>query len=62
MKLFIGEHDFINYRCVGTETSTTTREIFDFELISAKDAKIWDFELANDLYLFNISGSGFSTV
>lgn len=55
-KLFLGTHDFSNFRCTGTEVPTTTREILEIEL-NLKHAKgPWgDFEY----YALTIKGTGF---
>ena len=37
LKCFIGRKDFINFRCVGTDTPDTIREILEIELINYKN-------------------------
>jgi tRNA pseudouridine38-40 synthase len=57
-KMFIGEHDFVHLRCLGTPTSTTVRKIYDCSVDEVKLLK--DGPVAVDpLYVFTVTGSGF---
>ena len=59
IQLFLGKHDFQNYFCVGTEVSSTIREIFE---VSLNEIDEFDFEgvkLKGDFLLFEFEGSGF---
>lgn len=56
LSLFVGEHDFKNYMCVGSEPSSTIREIF-----SARVEKIDSsfHGMIQDHFKITISGNGF---
>jgi tRNA pseudouridine38-40 synthase len=54
--LLIGEHDFMNYFCQGTEVSSTVREIFECEIITVAQAN-WGMLPAH--HVFRIVGNGF---
>lgn len=61
--LLIGEKDFCNFFCVGTDTQTTVRKIFNcslenIETIKNQNNVIGQF-FTNDIYIFKISGNGF---
>ena len=55
-QLLIGEHDFANYFCQGTEVSSTVREIFECEIITVAQAH-WGMLPAH--HIFRIVGNGF---
>lgn len=57
---FIGKHDFQNYFCVGTETPSTVREIFECDL--SRHLPMNPFEstiLGGEVFVFRVRGSGF---
>jgi tRNA pseudouridine38-40 synthase len=54
-KILIGEHDFTNYFCEGTEVASTVREIFDCEILEMTN----DGWMLPSHYVFRIKGSGF---
>ena len=56
LALFVGEHDFQNYFCVGTEVKTTTRTIYEAKLEKV-DREFVDGE--QNVFILNITGSGF---
>ena len=55
-KILVGEHDFTNYFCEGTEVSSTVRSIFECEILEVKQGQ-WGM-LPEHLVL-RIVGSGF---
>ena len=55
-KVIIGEHDFTNYFCQGTDVSSTVREIFECEIIEVPQGN-WDMLPAH--HIFRIVGNGF---
>ena len=54
--LLLGEHDFKNYFCEGTEVSSTVRTIFEAEILEIKQG---DWEMLPQHYLFRVVGNGF---
>ncbi|RLA64685.1 MAG: tRNA pseudouridine(38-40) synthase TruA [Epsilonproteobacteria bacterium] len=55
-KLFLGTHDFANFRCMGTDVPTTTREILEIELKELNSQGPWgEFPY----YCLEIKGTGF---
>jgi tRNA pseudouridine38-40 synthase len=52
--LLIGEHDFLNYYCEGTEVSSTVRSIFECEILEVKETGFMPPHL-----MLRIVGSGF---
>jgi len=56
--LFIGEHDFQNFYCTGTEVSSTVRKIFECELFHETVAGSLQ-QFYPDFYVFRVRGSGF---
>lgn len=55
-KLFVGEHDFKNFYCTGSELNSTVREIYECSL----DFHNLDFhEILPSHYIFKITGNGF---
>ncbi|MBY0414948.1 MAG: tRNA pseudouridine(38-40) synthase TruA [Bdellovibrionales bacterium] len=57
-KIFCGEHDFINYQCVGTEVEHTVRKIISCEIIHLDSEGHWG-NLSGDYYVLKIVGTGF---
>ena len=55
-KVLIGEHDFSNYFCQGTEVSSNVRTIFECELLEVSQGN-WGMLPAH--YVFRIVGNGF---
>ncbi|MFT6069390.1 MAG: tRNA pseudouridine38-40 synthase [Bacteriovoracaceae bacterium] len=56
--LFVGEHDFKDFQCVGTEVSSTVREIFSCKLEPYLDS--WGpFPKEENLYMLSVNGNGF---
>lgn len=55
-KILIGEHDFTNYFCEGTEVTTTVRTIFACEVVEIPQGS-WDMLPAH--FALRIVGSGF---
>jgi len=55
-KVIIGEHDFANYFCQGTDVSSTVREIFECEIIEVPQGN-WGMLPAH--HIFRIVGNGF---
>jgi tRNA pseudouridine38-40 synthase len=58
-QLFVGSHDFCNFFCVGSETATTIREIFECELIQQKQQGQPFAQFSSDHWCFRVRGSGF---
>ena len=55
-EIFIGEHDFKDFQCTGTNVSSTTREIFECELYFHE----LDFHgVLPGHFVFRVVGSGF---
>ena len=57
-QIFCGEHDFINYQCVGTEIESTVRKIISCELVRYSSTGHWG-NLASEYYALKIVGNGF---
>ncbi len=55
-KIIVGEHDFTNFFCEGTEVASTVREIFECEILEIKHSS-WDMLPSH--FVFRIVGSGF---
>ena len=55
-KAFIGEHDFTNFFCEGTDVSSYVREIFECEILEVKQG---DWEMLPSHYVLRIVGNGF---
>lgn len=56
--LFLGEHDFVNYQCTGTEIATTVRTIIKCELIKVANTG-FSGQYCPEYYQFIIEGNGF---
>lgn len=54
-KILIGEHDFVNFFCEGTEVKSTVREIFECNIFEVQSG---DWMLPAH-YVFRIKGNGF---
>jgi tRNA pseudouridine38-40 synthase len=57
-QIFCGEHDFINYQCVGTEIESTVRNIVSCELVRLESSGHWG-QLAGEYYVLKVVGNGF---
>jgi tRNA pseudouridine38-40 synthase len=57
-KVFIGEHDFINFQCQGTEVATTIRSIYECEVIPYDSDGHWG-ELTGKYFVIRVVGNGF---
>ena len=57
-KIFCGEHDFINYQCVGTEIESTVRKIISCEIVRFESSGHWA-NLAAEYYVLKVVGNGF---
>ena len=57
-RIFCGEHDFINYQCVGTEVDSTVRKILSCELVSLDSTGHWK-NFTGEYYVFKVIGNGF---
>lgn len=55
-QILMGEHDFANYFCEGTEVSSTVRTIFECEIFEVSQGQ-WDMLPAH--HVLRIVGSGF---
>lgn len=55
-EVLIGEHDFSNFYCEGTEVSTNVREIFACDIVEVSQGP---WEMLPSHYVFKIEGSGF---
>lgn len=56
LELFVGEHEFFNYYCVGTPVKSYRRTIFSAVLKTQKMSKLDD---ENEVYCIEVTGSGF---
>ena len=55
-ELFIGLHDFVDFRCTGTDVSTTVREIYECDLVEHE----MDFHgILPNHFVFRVVGNGF---
>lgn len=57
--LFIGRHDFYNYFCVGTDVSSTVREIYSCEFKKIEYLDLGFNQVYGDFYVLEITGEGF---
>jgi tRNA pseudouridine38-40 synthase len=55
-KILVGEHDFTNFFCEGTEVSSYVRKIFSCEIVEIDQG---EWEMLPSHLSFRISGSGF---
>jgi tRNA pseudouridine38-40 synthase len=55
-KILVGEHDFTNYFCEGTEVSSTVRKIFECEIFAVPQGH-WEMLPAH--FVFRVVGNGF---
>lgn len=55
-EILVGEHDFINYYCEGTEVASTVRTIFEAEILEVQHSG-WDMLPSH--YVFRVVGNGF---
>lgn len=55
-KLLVGQHDFTNYFCEGTEVSSTVRTILECEILEVSSA---DWGMLPSHYVFRVVGNGF---
>lgn len=55
--LFLGEHDFRDFMCVGSEVESTTRTIYKIEISEPIQANLQG--LINEYYTIEITGNGF---
>ncbi len=55
----VGEHDFLNFQCKGSEVSTTVRKIYTSKIKSLSDSSNdFGFNLKN-IWVYHVEGSGF---
>jgi len=57
-KSFLGEHDFINYQCTGTEVATTVRVIEEIEILKFNSTGHWS-NISQEYFVLRIVGTGF---
>lgn len=57
-QIFCGEHDFVNYQCVGTEIESTVRKILSCELVRLESTGHWQ-NFAGEYYVLKVTGTGF---
>ncbi len=57
-QVFCGEHDFINYQCVGTEVESTVRKIMSCELVRLDSTGHWK-NFTGEYYVLKVVGNGF---
>ena len=55
-RILVGEHDFANFFCEGTEVSSTVRKIFSCDIIEIQQG---EWEMLPPHFVFRISGNGF---
>lgn len=55
--LFLGEHNFFNYYCEGTDVKSTVRTIYECEINIKKNVS--HIYLPDSYYEFRVNGSGF---
>ena len=55
-KILVGEHDFTNFYCEGTEVASNVREIYECEVLEVKQD---GWEMLPPHYVFRIVGNGF---
>ncbi len=57
-QLLVGEHDFKDFQCVGTEVNSTTRNIFSCKLDPYSEN--WGpFPKEEEIYVLSVNGNGF---
>lgn len=57
-KLFLGEHDFVNFQCQGTEVATTIRTITECEVLCFDSNGHWS-NFVGKYYVIRFVGNGF---
>ena len=57
-KMFVGEYDFINFQCQGTEVATTVRKITECEIIAYDSVGLWG-QFTGPYYVIRVVGNGF---
>jgi tRNA pseudouridine38-40 synthase len=55
-EIFVGEHDFSDFQCTGSEVATTVREIYSCKLYQHKTNL---HGIIEDHWVFEVTGSGF---
>lgn len=55
-KILVGEHDFTNYFCEGTEVASTVRKIFECEILTVAQGQ---WEMLPPHFVLRIVGNGF---
>ena len=55
-KLLVGEHDFTNFYCEGTDVSSYVRKIFSCDIVEIPQG---EWQMLPSHYVFRINGSGF---
>jgi tRNA pseudouridine38-40 synthase len=55
-KILVGEHDFTNFYCEGTEVSSYIRTIFSCDIVEIPQG---DWQMLPAHYIFRIKGNGF---
>jgi len=57
-EIFVGEYDFVNFFCKGTEVRSTKRTIFECSLTKERPSGFFA-ELLPEYYIFKVRGNGF---
>jgi tRNA pseudouridine38-40 synthase len=57
-KIFLGEHDFVNFQCQGTEVATTVRRITECEVLCFDSVGHWS-NVVEKYYVIRVVGNGF---
>ncbi len=59
IKCFVGEYDFCNYFCVGTEVSSTVRTILSASVTNESQFTYGDYAVSGKFLKFEFTGTGF---
>jgi len=55
---FVGEYDFSNFQCKGTEVQSTIRTIYESEIIKLAP-QYFSYSSSDNIYCFRVRGEGF---
>ena len=56
---FVGEHDFKNFHCVGSQVKTTVRKIMKAAIIKVDPGQMMDVVFPKETYCFQVRANGF---
>lgn len=58
-EVFVGEHDFKNFYCTGSEVNTTIRKVMKANIVRAHPDRMAGIIFPDETYCFQVRGNGF---